>query len=88
MLVLSSGAGRFAGIHRIVAALALSPFVSQRLTTFNAKANTADLLTLTELIESGKVTPIIDRTYGLSETPEAIRYLEAGHTRGKVVITV
>jgi len=63
-LVLSSGAGRFAGIHRIVAALALSPFVSQRLTTFNAKANTADLPILTELIESGKVTPIIDRCTG------------------------
>ncbi len=41
-----------------------------------------------ELIESEKVTPVIDRTYPLSDTPEAIRYLEEGHARGKVVITV
>jgi NADPH:quinone reductase-like Zn-dependent oxidoreductase len=43
---------------------------------------------LAGLIEAGKVTPVIDRTYPLSETPEALRYLEAGHARGKVVITV
>ena len=47
-----------------------------------------DLATLKELIETGKVTPVIDRTYSLSETPDAIRYLEDGHARGKVVITV
>jgi len=41
-----------------------------------------------ELIEAGKLTPVIDRTYPLSEVPEAIRHLEAGHTRGKLVITV
>jgi NADPH:quinone reductase-like Zn-dependent oxidoreductase len=41
-----------------------------------------------ELMESGKVTPVIDRSYSLSEVPDAIRYLEAGHARGKVVITV
>jgi len=87
-LVLSSGAGRFAGIDRIVKARALSPFVGQRLATFLAKENKADLLVLTELIETGKVTPVIDRTYALSETPAAVRYLEAGHTRGKVVLTI
>jgi NADPH:quinone reductase-like Zn-dependent oxidoreductase len=43
---------------------------------------------LKELIEAGKVTPVIDRTYSLSEVPEAIRYLEAGHARGKIVIGV
>jgi len=49
--------------------------------------NAEDLIVLTDLIESGKVTPVVDRTYPLSETP-AIRYLEDGHARGKVVITV
>jgi NADPH:quinone reductase-like Zn-dependent oxidoreductase len=46
------------------------------------------MLALKELIEAGKLTPVIDRTYPLSEAPKAIRYLEAGHARGKVVITV
>jgi len=87
-LLLSSGAGRFAGIDRIISARVLSLFAGQRLTTFLAKENRADLLVLKELIEAGKVTPVIDRTYGLSETPAAIRYLEAGHTRGKVVLTI
>jgi NADPH:quinone reductase-like Zn-dependent oxidoreductase len=66
----------------------LSPFVGQKLGTFANKENHEDLLVLKELIESGKVTPVIDRTYPLSEVPEAIRYLEEGHARGKVVITV
>jgi NADPH:quinone reductase-like Zn-dependent oxidoreductase len=47
-----------------------------------------DLIVLKELIEAGKVTSVIDRTYPLSETPEAVRYVEQGHARGKVVITV
>jgi NADPH:quinone reductase-like Zn-dependent oxidoreductase len=55
---------------------------------FLAKANTEDLMVVQKLLEAGKVTPVIDRTYPLSETPEAIRYLEAGHACGKVVITV
>ena len=50
-------------------------------------SGTEDLQFLTELIEAGKVTPIIDRTYPLSEVPEAVRYLEEGNARGKVVIT-
>jgi NADPH:quinone reductase-like Zn-dependent oxidoreductase len=57
-------------------------------TLFLAKTNKEDLVVLQELLEAGKVTPVIDRTYPLSETPEAIRYLEEGHARGKVVITV
>jgi NADPH:quinone reductase-like Zn-dependent oxidoreductase len=90
-LVLSSGEsdGRWIGpIDRIVKAVVLSPFVSQRLGTFEAKQSKEDLQVLKELIESGMVSPVIDRTYPLSEMPEAIRYLEAGHARGKVVITV
>jgi NADPH:quinone reductase-like Zn-dependent oxidoreductase len=66
----------------------LSPFVSQKLGTFVNKENHEDMLVLKELIEAGKVTPIIDRTYPLAEVPEAIRYLEEGHARGKVVISV
>jgi NADPH:quinone reductase-like Zn-dependent oxidoreductase len=64
------------------------PFVGQKLGTFISKENHEDLIILTELVESGKVTPVIDRTYPLSEVPEAIRYLEEGHAQGKVVITV
>jgi NADPH:quinone reductase-like Zn-dependent oxidoreductase len=55
---------------------------------FLAKNSKEDLIVLRELIEAGKVTPVIDRTYPLSEAAEAIRYLETGHARGKVVITV
>lgn len=87
-LVLSSGDGRLSGIDRIVKAMATSPFVGQRLVTWVANENGADLVALKEIIESGKVGPVIDRTYPLSETPEAVRYVEAGHTQGKVVVTV
>ena len=65
----------------------MSRFVSQRMASFTMNPNKEDLHSLTELIEAGKVTPVIDRTYALSEVPDAIRYLEKGHTRGKVVIT-
>ena len=53
-----------------------------------AKITREDLIVLTELVEAGKITPVIDRTYPLSETAAAMRYLEEGHARGKVVITV
>ena len=68
--------------------LLLSRFVGQKFVTFMARSNQADLNVLRELMETGKVKPVIDRTYSLSEVPEAIRYLEGGHARGKVVITV
>ena len=55
---------------------------------FMAHNSAADLLVLKDLIEAGKVKPVIDRTYPLGETAEAMRYLETGHARGKVVITV
>lgn len=90
-LLLSSGesSGRWIGpLGRIIKAVLLSPFVSQRLAPFEAKRSKQDLQVLKELIEAGKVTPVIDRTYPLSEVPEAIRYLEEGHARGKVVVTV
>ncbi|MBA3473315.1 MAG: NAD(P)-dependent alcohol dehydrogenase [Rubrobacter sp.] len=76
------------GTDRQLRALMLSPFVSQKLGTFVSKENHEDMIVLKELIESGEVTPVIDRTYPLSEVPEAIRYLEEGHAQGKVVITL
>jgi NADPH:quinone reductase-like Zn-dependent oxidoreductase len=83
------GGGRWlGGTDRQVRAMLLSPFVGQKLGTFVNNENHEDLLVLKDLIESGKITPVIDRTYPLAEVPDAIRYLEEGHARGKVVITV
>jgi NADPH:quinone reductase-like Zn-dependent oxidoreductase len=76
------------GSDRQVRALLLSPFISQKMGTFICKENHEDMLVLKELIEAGKVTPVIDRAYPLSEVPKAVRYLDEGHARGKVVITV
>jgi NADPH:quinone reductase-like Zn-dependent oxidoreductase len=90
-LVLSSGDsnGRFIGpVDRVIKAALLSPFVSQSLRTLSMKPDPEDLQLLGELIGSGAITPVIDKTYPLSEAPEAIRYLETGHARGKVVIAV
>jgi NADPH:quinone reductase-like Zn-dependent oxidoreductase len=66
----------------------VSRFGNQKMPFFIAKNSKDDLLVLTELIEAGKVRPVIDRTYPLNKTAEAIRYLETGHARAKVVITV
>jgi len=89
-LVLSSGTGNaiFGPMGRIIRALALSPFVSQNLCTFSPARGTEVLDELRDLIESGKVTPAIDRTYSLREAPEAIRYFAEEHARGKIVLTV
>jgi NADPH:quinone reductase-like Zn-dependent oxidoreductase len=75
-------------VERIVKARVLSPFVSQKMVSFTVKPNKEDLQFLRQLIEIGKLAPVIDRTYPLAEVPEAIRYLEDGHPRGKVVISV
>jgi NADPH:quinone reductase-like Zn-dependent oxidoreductase len=61
--------------------------MSQKFSMMLAELNKDDLVTLGALMQSGKVTPVIDRRYRLSETPEALRYLEKGHARGKVVVT-
>jgi NADPH:quinone reductase-like Zn-dependent oxidoreductase len=90
-LVIVGGEGGgpwFGGVDRQLRATMMSAFVHQKLTTFINNENYEDLIVLKELIESGKVTPVIDRTYPLAEAPEAIRYLQEGHVRGKVVITV
>lgn len=80
--------GSWTGMNRQLRALAMSPFVRQRLTTFVAKQRASDLERLTDLIESGKVTPCVDRSYPLVRVPEAMRYLVAGKARGKIAITI
>jgi NADPH:quinone reductase-like Zn-dependent oxidoreductase len=75
-------------IARLIKSLVLSAFGSQQLGGVLAKANKEDLTILREFIQAGKVTPVIDRRYRLSEVPEAIRYLEEEHARGKVVVTM
>jgi NADPH:quinone reductase-like Zn-dependent oxidoreductase len=65
-----------------------SRFVSEKFITYIATLNKADLTILGDLMRSGKLTPVIDKTYKLSETPDALRYLETGHARGKVVINL
>jgi NADPH:quinone reductase-like Zn-dependent oxidoreductase len=88
VLVGGSGGRWFMGTGRTLRAVVVSPFVGQRLRSFFSKPRGADLVVLKELIEAGKVTPVIDRTFPLSETPEAIRYVGERSTQGKTVITV
>ncbi len=76
------------GTDRQIRALVLSRFIEQKLTTFVSSENHKDLIVLKGLIEAGTVTPVIDRTYTLGETADAIRYLEQGRAQGKVAITV
>lgn len=83
-----NGGRLLGGTDRVLRALLLSPFVRQRLRGLFSAERREDLEALRELIEAGEVTPAIDRTYALSEVPEAIRYLSEGSARGKVVITV
>ena len=72
----------------LIKAPLLSLFVPQRIRSVTLSRSHDDLLALKELVESGRVTPVIDRTYPLSQTPQAFRYFGTGHARGKVVITV
>ncbi len=86
------GAGWHDGIGTRLAgelnAYVASRFVSEKFITYIATLNKADLNILGDLMQAGKVTPVIDRSYKLSEVPEALRYLEQGHARGKVAITL
>ena len=89
VIVGGEGGGRWlGGTDRQIRALLLSPFVRQRLRPLAATERREDLLFLKDLIEAGKVTPAIDRTYPLAQAGDAIRYLAAGHAQGKVVIEV
>jgi NADPH:quinone reductase-like Zn-dependent oxidoreductase len=78
----------FASGGRVIGAHVLNRFVNHRLRPFLVSPKLEDLLVLKELIEAGKVAPVIDRTYPLSEAPDAIGYVGGGHAKGKVVITV
>jgi NADPH:quinone reductase-like Zn-dependent oxidoreductase len=82
------GGGRWLGMGRVVRAKAISPFVGQKMTNFLGRANSKDLLALKDLIEAGKVRPVIGSTYPLAQVPKAIGELGTGHGRGKVVIVV
>src|SRR3954464_8044546 len=73
---------------RVIHMMLVKPFVKQPMTMMMADSNAADLTFLAGLMESGKVKPVIDRTYKITELAEAMRYLEEGHARGKVVVTV
>lgn len=91
VLVITGGEtnGRWlGGSDRQIRAQVLSLFIGQKLGTFIASVNAEELLALKELIESDKLTPVLDRTYPLSETAEAIVYLDEGRARGKVAISV
>jgi NADPH:quinone reductase-like Zn-dependent oxidoreductase len=85
MIVPNSG---HSGMGYVFKAFLLSLFMRQQGRIYVASSNNKVLVVLKELIESGKITPVVDKTYPLSESPEALRYLEQGHARGKVVITV
>ncbi len=90
IVLVGAAKGRSGGrpMLRFVRAMLGRRFASQEVLTFLTERNRDDLLLVKELIEAGKLTPVIDRTYPLAETAEAIRYLEQGHARGKVVVAV
>ena len=78
--------GRWFGLARQIKALLLSPFVRQRMRVFVVRHNSEDLAVLKDLVEAGKVAPVIDRRYTLSEVPDALRHQGEGHAQGKIVI--
>lgn len=89
-LVLNSGTGA-TGVRmmlRLLAPLVLAPFVRHTLRRFLSAPTTADLMVLRQLAESGQLAPVIDRTVALAEVPAALAYIEQGHARGKVVVTM
>jgi NADPH:quinone reductase-like Zn-dependent oxidoreductase len=90
VIVGGDGGGRWTGgfFRGVLRAPLVSLFVGQRLRGLATKVKQEDLVTLTELVEAGTVTPVIDRTYPLIEAPDAIRYLAEGHAAGKIVVTV
>jgi NADPH:quinone reductase-like Zn-dependent oxidoreductase len=89
-LVLSSGVGgRWLGpIGRMIKAVVMSPFVSQTVRVLTIKTTPSDLDVLRELIESGDVEPVIDKTFPLAATPDAVGHVERGHTQGKTIISM
>jgi NADPH:quinone reductase-like Zn-dependent oxidoreductase len=89
LVLVAPGHGQWIGpITRLLGAVVMSRFGRQKLRPFLAGVSKESLLALKELMEAGKVTPVIDRTYPFDQIPDAVRYVEAGHAQGKVVITV
>jgi NADPH:quinone reductase-like Zn-dependent oxidoreductase len=89
VIVGGSSKGNWIGpLQGPLTAILWSPFVGQNLENFMARLDSQDLSTLADLMRAGKVTPVIDRRFSLSEVPAAIRYLEEGHARGKVIINM
>ena len=80
--------GFIGALGKALKTMLLSPFVSQKMGMMMADLSQKDLAILGDMMQSGKLKPVIDRTYTLSEVPDAIRYVEEGHARGKVIITV
>jgi NADPH:quinone reductase-like Zn-dependent oxidoreductase len=88
-VMIGGPAGRWiAPLDTVIRAFILSRFVKQEMGFMMSKVNRDDLMFLRELMETGKLTPVIDKTYPLSETRDAVAYQETGRARGKVVITV
>lgn len=87
-LALSSGEGRWSGVDRILAAAILDRLSKQTLRTFLQTEDGTHLAALTAMVESGAVTPLMDRTFSLADAADAIAYQRAGHTRGKSVIVI
>ena len=75
-------------VGRLVQLFVVSPFISQKIAFFVATPNREDLQTLADLMQAGSVTPVIDRSYPFAEAASAMRHLESGHARGKVVVTL
>ena len=88
VLVGGSGGPWLMGTERTLSALMVSPFIRQQLRGFLSQPKKEDLAVLKDLIETGKVTPVIESTYPLSQVPEAMRYLEERHPGGKILITM
>ena len=89
VIVGGEGGGRLLGdFARSLRAMAVSPFVGQKLRALIPKESSADLRVVAEYVDAGTLTPVIDRTYALGDAPDAVRYVHKGHARGKVVITV
>jgi NADPH:quinone reductase-like Zn-dependent oxidoreductase len=88
VIVGAEDAGNWLGIRRQLCAAALSPFVRQKLGFFISKERSQNLEELRRLLETGALTPVVDKTFPLDEVPEAIRYLRDGRARGKIAITI
>lgn len=89
VIVGGEGGGRWiGGIQRNLWASLWSPFIGQRMRAFLSRERREDIEVLAEMITAGTVTPVVERTFPLADAAEAIRHLEAGHVRGKVVVTV